>query len=62
VKYGRGPNLAAILAASGATEEPTPSEYESMTVADLRAAAEAAGLATSGTKAELIERLTGGDA
>lgn len=33
-------------------------DYESMTVAELQATAQARGLATTGTKAELIERLS----
>jgi SAP domain len=47
---------------SGPTKRTTPTllaHYEGMTVDELRAEAEAAGLETSGTKAELVQRLTG---
>lgn len=53
------------------TAEPTKSEtdtvtaaagYDAMTVAELQAELEARGLPTSGTKAELVQRLTDADA
>jgi DNA-directed RNA polymerase subunit RPC12/RpoP len=41
--------------------EDSGSDYDGMTLAELRSAADAAGLPTYGTKAQLIERLKGAD-
>ena len=45
-------------AAPPAEEAPAPVDFEAMTVAELSAIAETRGLPKSGTKAELVERLT----
>jgi hypothetical protein len=59
------PTLSAA-ALEGAVTAPPPGagvpDYGSMTLADLQAAASAAGLPTSGSKADLVARLTGGTA
>jgi hypothetical protein len=49
-----------LAATETATE--TGTDYNSMTVAQLQAEAEGRGLATTGTKAELVQRLTDADA
>lgn len=61
-KYGKGPSLSAILAARGAEAAEAQAEARAeMTLAELQAEAEARGLPTSGTKAELQARLAAGD-